>query len=234
MGQSLHLGTFVSRPPDEVYAYVADPAHLPRWAAGVTAATEVRFVPANEHLVLDHDVTLPDGSVTRNPMRVLPDGDGCEVVFTLRRAPGTSGGAYDADAAAVRSDLATLKRLLEGGSAVDDYVAGLPPGTAEVVAEVRRRILQAVPDAGETIRYDMPTVTMDGTSLLHFAGWKQHVSLYPVPEGDDALERDLAPYLSGRGTVKVPLRDPFPYDLVERVAARHVALRLASAPPDSP
>lgn len=120
MDPSLHLGIHVSRSADEVYAYVADRAHLPRWAAGVDAASEVRFVAANEHLVLDHDVTLPDGSVTRNPMRVLPEGDGCEVVFTLRRAPGTSDEAYDADAAAVRADLATLQQLLEGGSAVDD------------------------------------------------------------------------------------------------------------------
>jgi len=227
MGPSLHLGILVARAADEVYAYVADPAHLPRWAAGVTAATDVRFVPPNEHLVLDHDVTLPDGSVTRNAMRVLPDGDGCEVVFTLRRAPGTSDEAYDADAAAVRSDLATLKRLLEGGSAVDDYVAGCPPEVAAVLEEVRRRILRVVPDAGETMRYRMPTVTMDGTSLLHFAGWKQHISLYPAPEGDEALERELAAYLSGKGTLKLPLTDPFPYDLVERVAARHVEQRRA-------
>lgn len=229
MGPSLHLSTYVSRSADEVYAYVADPAHLPRWAAGVDAATRVRFVPGNDHLVLDHDVTLPDGSVTRNPMRVLPHGDGCEVVFTLRRAPGTSDEAYDADAAAVRADLATLKRLLEGGSAVDDYIAAFPPDTVEVLKEVRRRILRTVPDAGETIRYRMPTVTMGGTPLLHFAGWKHHVSLYPVPEGDEALERDLAPYLSGRGTVKLPLRDPFPHDLVERVAGRHVQQRRARA-----
>ena len=225
MEGSLHLGVHVSRPADEVYAYVADPAHLPCWAAGVDAATEVRFVAANDNLVLDHDVTLPDGSVTRNPMRVLPDRDGCEVVFTLRRAPGTSQEAYDADAAAVRADLATLKRLLEGGSAVDDYVAGLPAEVAEVVAEVRRRVLRAVPGAGGALRYKLPPVAVDGSSGLHFAGWKQHVSLYPAPEGDAALERDLAPYLSGRGTVRLPLRDPFPYDLVERVAACHLARR---------
>jgi uncharacterized protein YdhG (YjbR/CyaY superfamily) len=76
----------------------------------------------------------------------------------------------------------------------------------------------------------MPTVTMDGTSLLHFAGWKKHISLYPAPEGDAALEQDLAPYLSGKGTVKLPLDEPFPYDVVERVAARHVELRRTQTP----
>jgi uncharacterized protein YdhG (YjbR/CyaY superfamily) len=236
MGQSLHIGIHVSRPADQAYSYVADPAHLPCWAAGVDAATEVRFVPPNEHLVLDHDVTLSDGSVTRNPMRVLPDGDGCDVVFTLRRGAGTSDEAFDVDAAAVRSDLQTLKERLEHYSPVEDYIAGFPPEAAAVLEEVRRRVLRAVPGAGETIRYDMPTVTMDGTPLLHFAGWKEHVSLYPAPAGDDTLDRDLAPYLSGRGTVKLPLQEPFPYDLVERVAARHVEQRHADRhqPPTTP
>ena len=48
-----------------------------------------------------------------NPLRVLADGDGCEVVFTLRRQPGMDDEAFDADAAAIRRDLATLRRLLE-------------------------------------------------------------------------------------------------------------------------
>jgi hypothetical protein len=113
MSESRHLGTFIARPADEVYAYVADATHLPEWAAGLGSALGVRFVPPNEHLVLDHDVSLPDGSVTTNPMRVLRDGDGCEVVFTVRRAEGMSDEQLDADVAAVRADLERLTRLLE-------------------------------------------------------------------------------------------------------------------------
>jgi hypothetical protein len=128
---SLHLSTHVDRSADEVYAYVTDPARLPEWAAGLGSGieerdgrwfatspmgdVEVRFAPANPFGVADHDVTLPDGSVTTNPMRVIPDGTGCEVVFTLRRQPGTDDEAYAADAAAIRADLATLTELLERG-----------------------------------------------------------------------------------------------------------------------
>ena len=61
---------------------------------------EVRFAPENPFGVADHDVTLPDGTTFTNPLRVLPDGDGCEVVFTLRRRPGVTDEAFDADAAA--------------------------------------------------------------------------------------------------------------------------------------
>jgi hypothetical protein len=63
--------------------------------------------------VLDHDVTLPSGEVVYNPMRVIPDGHGCEVVFTLRRRPGMSDEEFSADAGAVAADLARLKRILE-------------------------------------------------------------------------------------------------------------------------
>ena len=111
---SLHLSTYVDRPADEVYAYVTDAARLPEWAAGIAPDVEVSFAPTNPFGVADHDVTLPDGTVVTNPMRVIPDGDRCEVVFTLRRQPGTDDEAYAADAAAVRADLATLAERLEG------------------------------------------------------------------------------------------------------------------------
>jgi uncharacterized protein YndB with AHSA1/START domain len=126
--ESLHLSTHIDRSADEVYAYVTDPARLPEWASGLSSGieeragrwfatspmgdVEVRFAPSNPFGVADHDVTLPDGTVTTNPMRVIADGDGCEVVFTLRRQPGMDDEALAADAAAIRADLATLARLL--------------------------------------------------------------------------------------------------------------------------
>jgi hypothetical protein len=63
--------------------------------------------------VLDHEVPLPSGEVVYNPMRVVPDGEACEVVFTLRRQQGMTSEEFERDAATVAADLATLKRLLE-------------------------------------------------------------------------------------------------------------------------
>lgn len=71
------------------------------------------FVPRNEYGVLDHDVTLPNGETVYNPMRVIADGTGCEVIFTLRQRDGVTAEEFEHDAAAVATDLATLKRLLE-------------------------------------------------------------------------------------------------------------------------
>jgi polyketide cyclase/dehydrase/lipid transport protein len=129
--ESRHLTVSIDRPAAAVYGYVRDPAHLPAWAAGLAAGIRrergewvadspmgrvlVRFVPVNEYGVLDHDVVLPDGTTTTNPFRVLADGEGSEVVFTVRRRPGMTDEDWAADTAAVAADLETLKRLLEAG-----------------------------------------------------------------------------------------------------------------------
>lgn len=127
--ESRHLSAHVDRPADVVYAYASDPGNLPAWAPGLCDTIEqvdgewiatsgmgravLRFAPRNAFGVLDHDVTLPSGETFRNPMRVLPDGDGCEVVFTLRRQPEMSDADFGRDADAVLADLNALKKLLE-------------------------------------------------------------------------------------------------------------------------
>ena len=127
---SIHISERIGRPRGEVYEYAVDPANLPEWAPGLGSAVEnvdgrwfvetpmgrvgFAFVERNAFGVLDHEVTLPLGEVIYIPMRVLPDGDGCEVVFTLRRLPGMSDQDFERDAQAVAGDLARLKKIAEG------------------------------------------------------------------------------------------------------------------------
>ena len=110
-------------------------------------------------------------------------------------------------------------------ASVSAYIASFPADVAEVLENVRRAILGAVPGAGETISYRIAAVTLGGTPLLYFAGWKRHVSLYPVPAGDAAFERTVAPYRSGRSTLRFPLSRPVPYDLIAETARRHAEQR---------
>ncbi len=105
-------------------------------------------------------------------------------------------------------------------STIDDYISVLPSDVQGLLEEIRRRIHAVVPDAQETIKYQMPTVTLDGKSLVHFAGWKKHIALYPVPNADGTLARQIAPYCSEKGTMRFPLSEPIPCDLIERVVAR--------------
>jgi hypothetical protein len=117
---SRHISQWIDAAPDAVYAFASDRAELPRWAAGLAdpslADADVEFAPRNELGVLDHVVRLPSGDSVYNPMRVIPLGPGeerCEVVFTLRRRAGVTDAEFEADAAAVAADLATLRGLLE-------------------------------------------------------------------------------------------------------------------------
>jgi hypothetical protein len=117
---SRHLSVWIDAALDAVYRFASDRAELPRWAAGLAdpalVDADVEFAPANEFGVLDHVVRLPSGAAVYNPMRVIPAGPGetgCEVVFTLRRQPGVTDAEFEAAAAAVSADLATLRGLLE-------------------------------------------------------------------------------------------------------------------------
>jgi uncharacterized membrane protein len=125
---SREIAVRIARPAAEVSAYARDERNLPAWAAGLAAGVEqvdgrwftdspmgrveVRFT-SDEPGVLDHDVVLPSGETVTNPLRVHPAGDGCEVVFTLIRRPGTTDAALEDDAAAVGADLERLRSLLE-------------------------------------------------------------------------------------------------------------------------
>jgi hypothetical protein len=124
-----HLGERIARPADDVYAFVADPAHLPLWSAGLGSSIKqidsewiieapdgrlrFEFVGPNDLGVLDHRVTFPSGDSFYNPMRVVPYDDGCEVTFAVRRFGDISDADFERDVAAVAADLAKLKAVLE-------------------------------------------------------------------------------------------------------------------------
>ena len=84
----------------------------------------------------------------------------------------------------------------------------------------------AAPGSGEKISYQIPTITLDGSSLVYFAGWKKHISVYPLPERlDPTTAQELAPYTSGASTAKFPLDKPIPYDLIGRLTQLHAEAR---------
>ena len=128
--ESVHVSTTIDCSAGEVYEYASNPVNLPTWAVGLAeqdvqlvdgqwvvdspmGRVVVAFAPSNDFGILDHDVTLPVGEMVRNPMRVIPNGDGCDVVFTVRRRPGMSESDFAADVDAVTADLAALRALME-------------------------------------------------------------------------------------------------------------------------
>lgn len=127
-----HVSVSVARAPHDVYRATYDVSSWVEWAHGLgTHVTKrgdawiarggplgevtVRVAPENDFGVLDHDVTLPTGQTVRNPLRVLPNGAGSELVFSVFRQPEATDESFEQDAATVEGDLLKLKALLEQG-----------------------------------------------------------------------------------------------------------------------
>ena len=108
---------------------------------------------------------------------------------------------------------------------IDEYLAGQTPDAAIRLRKIRGILLAAVPSPEEKIRYGMPAVMLGGRYALHYAGWKKHIGLYPVPTLSDDLEREVAAHRSQKDSVVFLHSDPLPEDLVARMIAEIVALR---------
>jgi hypothetical protein len=127
----LHLSQPVDADLEKVVDVAGDPQKLPLWAAGLSTGirnefgrwitdspmgnVEVRYVGPIEWGILDHDVTMPDGTVIHNPLRVLRNDQGSEIVFSLFKRPGMTVDEFEGDARLVREDLVRLKNLLDRG-----------------------------------------------------------------------------------------------------------------------
>jgi len=116
---------------------------------------------------------------------------------------------------------------------IDAYIARFPPEVRERLEAVRGAIRNLAPDAAETISYQIPTFKLAGTYLLYFAGWKQYVSLYPVPSGPADYEAAIAPYRKAKGTLQFRHAEPLPLDVVALVTrARLRELRSKASSPE--
>ena len=108
--------------------------------------------------------------------------------------------------------------MTDGSEAVDDSLAGFPDEVRDRLIRVRAILLEAMPGGEEKVRYGIPAVMLGGRYGLHFAGWKKHLGLYPVPVFDGALEDEVQPYRSGKDSVTFLHSRPLPEQLIARVA----------------
>ncbi|MEP7376391.1 MAG: DUF1801 domain-containing protein [Chitinophagaceae bacterium] len=100
---------------------------------------------------------------------------------------------------------------------IDEYIAGFPGKTRHVLQQVRAIIKNTAPHAEETISYAIPTFTINKVYLVYFAGYKNHISLYPAPGGNAAFEKEIKPYRSGKSTVQFVLDKPLPVNLIIKI-----------------
>ena len=105
---------------------------------------------------------------------------------------------------------------------VDEYIAACPEETHERLQAIRAAVKKIAPEAQEKISYQIAAFELNGRNLIHFAGWKKHISLYPIPAGDEAFESEVSQYTDGKGTVKFPLDEPMPMKLVRKIIKLHL------------
>jgi uncharacterized protein YdhG (YjbR/CyaY superfamily) len=113
---------------------------------------------------------------------------------------------------------------------VDEYIAGFPDDVQQILQKVRAAIHASVRSVDghsgeEKMRYGIAAVSLGGRYYIHFAAWKKHLGLYPVPALSDELELRLKPYRSEKDSVVFKYNQPIPYDLIQDVAAAIFALR---------
>lgn len=124
-----HISISINKPAHQVYQFASNPENFPKWVKFVKsirldtgnswlAETDlghirIDFAPRNEFGVIDHLVTLPDGSTINNPMRVIGNATGSEFIFTLFWMPARTEKEFQDDAKLVEADLKRLKQILE-------------------------------------------------------------------------------------------------------------------------
>jgi uncharacterized protein YdhG (YjbR/CyaY superfamily) len=112
-----------------------------------------------------------------------------------------------------------------GFQSIDEYIATFPAEIQSLLETVRATIRAAAPDAEEKISYQMPTFVLNG-NLVHFAAFKQHIGLYPAPSGIDAFQQELAPYKGAKGSIRFPISQPLPLELISAIVRFRVAENL--------
>jgi uncharacterized protein YdhG (YjbR/CyaY superfamily) len=102
---------------------------------------------------------------------------------------------------------------------VTAYIAAQPAAAAGALRRVRSAIRKALPAADEVISYRIPTYKVDGQTVLHFAVWTRHYSLYPASARVVAeIEGAAAPFEIKASTIRFPLAEPVPVKLIARIA----------------
>lgn len=115
-------------------------------------------------------------------------------------------------------------------SVIDDYLVPFEGTTRARLDEVLALLREELAGADEVISYAIPTFDLNGRHAVHFAGFQNHVGLYPTPHGIEAFEAELAAYPQGKGSVQFPHDRPLPVDLIRRIARYQKELTLSKPP----
>ena len=104
---------------------------------------------------------------------------------------------------------------MQKNQTVEEYINSFPTELQDILNKVREIGIKVINKPEETISYGIPTFKLNGKPVVYFAGYKKHISLYPIPQGDALFNKKIAPYITGKGTVQFQLHTPIPFKLIE-------------------
>ena len=110
-----------------------------------------------------------------------------------------------------------------GFTSLDEYIGTFPEEVQRRLEQIREIIKAAAPGAHEKISYQIGAFELNGKNLIGFAGWKNHLSIYPIPAGSESFNKEVAKYADGKGTLKFPLDKPLPLKLINKIVKYRLA-----------
>ena len=105
---------------------------------------------------------------------------------------------------------------------IDQYIAEQSPKVQPILQKIREVLRDAAPNAKEKIAYQMPTF-WQGKNLIYFAAFKKHISIFPGGEATAFFAEKLTEHMTSKGTIRLPLDRPIPYELIAEIARWRVA-----------
>ena len=121
-----------------------------------------------------------------------------------------------------------MRAARKAPATIDEYIEPFPPDVRAILRRVRETVRKAAPEAEEKISYRMPAYAQNGI-VVWFAGFKNHIGLYPPVKADAALKKAMARYANEKGNLRFPLDEPIPYRLIERIVKLRIKHNQAKA-----
>ncbi len=109
---------------------------------------------------------------------------------------------------------------------IDDYIAGYPESVAVKLRTIRAIVKKMAPEAQEVISYHMPAFKLNGI-LIYFAVYAHHIGLYPYPATQEAFQKELSKYKTGKGSIQFSLDKPLPVPLIRGIIKYRLKEKLA-------
>lgn len=99
---------------------------------------------------------------------------------------------------------------------IDEYHASQPAEIRKVLEKMRQTIMQAAPQATETISYGIPAFRQNKV-LVYYAAYKEHIGFYPTPNPIIHFKKELERYSTSKGAIQFPIDKPLPIALIKKI-----------------